>query len=114
MTTLATNVTLDQNARWSAYVLPDREGEEIRSAAGNPAMSVHVVRKDFEDPAAFVYAYDMLLEGYKADPAESCGRHGADFMYLSLYTEVFYHRYDAGSRQGVGLPARSSKLSFCI
>nr|WP_296437386.1 extracellular solute-binding protein [uncultured Acetatifactor sp.] len=69
LTTLATNVTLDPNARWSAYMLPREEGEEIRSAAGNPALSVHVVRKGFEDPSVFVYAYDMLSGGYKADPA---------------------------------------------
>ncbi len=66
---LDTNVNLNRDARWTAYMLPGIEDGEIRSAAGNPILSVFVVRKDFEDPSIFVYAYDMLATGYKPDPA---------------------------------------------
>ncbi len=67
--TLDTNINLNREARWAAYMLPGAEGEEIRSAAGNPILNVFVVRKDFKDPSVFVYAYDMLVTGYKPDPA---------------------------------------------
>lgn len=53
------NINLNNSSEWAAYMLPEEEGGEIRSAAGNPVTSIFVVRKDFEDPSAFVYAYDM-------------------------------------------------------
>ena len=53
------SINLISDAEWSAYMLPAEEGGEILSAGGNPAVNIYVVRKDFEDPSAFVYAYDM-------------------------------------------------------
>ena len=64
---LSASINLNENAQWTAYMLPEEEGGEIRSAAGNPVNGIYVVRKDFEDPSAFVYAYDMLVNGYKPD-----------------------------------------------
>ena len=66
---LSSNINLNTEACWTAYMLPGGEGAEIRSAAGSPIMSIYVVRKDFEDPSAFVYAYDMMAGGYKPDKA---------------------------------------------
>ncbi len=56
---LSSNVNLDTAAEWTAYMLPEHEGDPIRSAAGNPVSNVFVISNDFEDPSAFVYAYDM-------------------------------------------------------
>lgn len=56
---LNNSISLDENAEWSAYMLPEEEGGKIRSAGGNPVSGIYVVRKDFEDPSAFVYAYDL-------------------------------------------------------
>lgn len=56
---LNNNINLNETAEWSAYMLPEKEGDQIRSAGGQPVSNIYVVRKDFEDPSAFVYAYDM-------------------------------------------------------
>lgn len=63
---LESNLNLSKESRWAAYMLPGKEGERVRAAAGNPVMAVYVVRKDFEDPSVFVYAFDSP---YKPDPA---------------------------------------------
>ena len=68
---LSANINLNKEAIWSAYLLPGKEGEEIRSVSGNPVRTVYVVRKDFSNPEAFVYAYDMMLNGYSIDTAAS-------------------------------------------
>lgn len=65
------SIHLNADAEWSAYMLPGEEGGEIRSAAGNPVLGIFVVNKNFEDPSAFVYAYDMYcLAGYDLDERE--------------------------------------------
>ena len=76
---LSANISLNQEAEWSAYVLPGEEGSEVRSAAGNPVRSVFVVREGFEHPEAFVYAYDMLTKGYDID-TEASGFDGVSFQ----------------------------------
>lgn len=59
------SINLNASAEWSAYMLSAEEGGEICSAAGNPVQGIFVVNKNFEDPSAFVYAYDMYcLAGY--------------------------------------------------
>lgn len=52
-------LTLDPNAEWCAYALPGKAGDPIKAVTANAFTSFYVVRKDFEDPSAFVYAYDM-------------------------------------------------------
>lgn len=56
---LNNSINIDENAEWSAYLLPEQEGGEIRSAGNSPIGNIYVVSKDFEDPSAFVYAYDL-------------------------------------------------------
>ena len=68
---LSANINLNKEAIWSAYLLPGKEGDEIRSVSGNPVRAVYVVRKDFSNPEAIVYAYDMMLNGYSIDTAAS-------------------------------------------
>ena len=65
---LSASINLNEDALWTAYMLSGEDGK-IRSAAGNPVNSIFVVRKDFEDPSAFVYAYDMMTNGYMPDVA---------------------------------------------
>ncbi len=59
---LINSLTMDEEAEWTAYMLPEHEGERVRSAGGNPVSDVYVVRKDVEDPSMFVYAYDIWCE----------------------------------------------------
>ena len=75
---MGANISLNQEAEWSAYVLPGEEGAQVRSAAGNPVRSIYVVRKGFEHPEAFVYAYDMIAKGYDIDK-EASGFDGTTF-----------------------------------
>ena len=65
--TLSASISLNEEAVWTAYMLPGEEGGEVRSLLGGPVDSVYVVRADFEDPSAFVYAYDMFRNGYEPD-----------------------------------------------
>lgn len=84
---LSANISLNQEAEWSAYVLPGEEGGEIRSAAGNPVRSVFVVREGFEHPEAFVYAYDMLTKGYDID-TEASGFDGISYEANNCFSPM--------------------------
>lgn len=81
---LSANISLNENATWSAFMLSGEEGAEIRSAAGSPVSGVYVISKDFEDPSAFVYAADMLASGYKID-AEASGFDGSSYETVNAY-----------------------------
>lgn len=60
---LGNSIAVDENAEWSAYMLPLEEGEQVRSAAGDPVSEIFVISNEFEDPSAFVYAYDLWNGG---------------------------------------------------
>lgn len=84
---LSANISLNKEALWKAYMLPGEEGGEIRSASGNPVHSVYVVRKDFATPEAFVYAYDMICNGYDID-TEASGFDGISFQTNNFFTPM--------------------------
>lgn len=85
---LSANVSLDENATWTAYMLPGEEGGEIRSAAGSPVKGIYVVREGFEDPSAFVYAADMITKGYEID-YEASGFDGAAYQTDNAYNPMY-------------------------
>lgn len=84
---LSANINLNKEAIWSAYLLPGKEGEEIRSVSGNPVRVVYVVRKDFSNPEAFVYAYDMMLNGYSID-TEASNFDGISYQTNNTYVPM--------------------------
>lgn len=84
---LSSNISLNEEAVWTAYMLSGEEGAEIRSAAGNPVWNICVVSKDFEDPSMFVYAADMLVNGYEID-TEASGFDGITFETQNAYAPL--------------------------
>lgn len=84
---LSANINLNKEAIWSAYLLPGKEGEEIRSVSGSPVRGVYVVRKDFSNPEAFVYAYDMMLNGYSID-TEASNFDGISYQTNNTYVPM--------------------------
>lgn len=76
--TIYDNICLNPEAEWTAYVLPEKEGDPVYAVEGDCLQGVYVVRKDFEYPEAFVYAYDMIESfgnNYNADAPDP------DFTY---------------------------------
>lgn len=81
---LSANISLNEEATWNAFMLSGEKGAKVRSAAGSPTSGIYVVRKDFEDPSAFVYAADMIANGYQID-VEASGFDGSSFETVNAY-----------------------------